>query len=47
MSLKLKIMIRAVKIRMHQGEMLAEIIGSYPNLTETEKKIIRENVTGS
>ncbi len=42
MSLKMKIMLRAVKIRMEQGEELEAILASYPKLTEAEKQQLRE-----
>lgn len=44
MSLKMKIMLRAVKIRMEQGEELEAILASYPKLTEAEKQQLREAV---
>ena len=41
MSLKLKIMLKAVKIRMEKGEELEAILQSYPKLTEEEKNQLR------
>ena len=40
MSLKLRIMARAVKIRMRNGEKLEAILAGYSKLTEEEKKMI-------
>ena len=36
MKLKLRIMLRAIKIRFADGEQLDDIITSYPNLTKDE-----------
>lgn len=44
MSLKLKIMMKAVKIRMEKGEELEAILASYPRLTEEEKAQLRSAV---
>lgn len=41
MSTKLKIIARAIDIRLKKGEDLEEIIASYPNLTEEEKTTLR------
>ena len=41
MTLKLRIMCKAVRIRMEEGEPLEEILLSYPRLTEEEKEQIR------
>ncbi len=44
MSLKIRIMVKAVKIRMDRGESLEEILGSYPRLTEDEKATISREI---
>lgn len=36
-ALKLKIMVRACRIRLESGETLDEILESYPALTEADK----------
>ena len=41
----LKIMIRAVKIRLERGEKLEAILDSYPKLSETEKVMVREKIS--
>ena len=40
MSLKMKIMTRAVKIRMGNGEKMETILAGYPRLSEKEKEVI-------
>ena len=44
MSIKLRVMCRAVKIRMANGEDLESILATYPKLTDEEKQIIRKEV---
>lgn len=44
MSLKMKIMLRAVEIRMKNGEEIEAILASYPKLTTTEKSEIRKEI---
>lgn len=44
MSLKIRIMVKAVKIRMDAGEGLEEILASYPKLTEGEKVAISQAI---
>lgn len=44
MTLKLKIMCRAVRIRMENGETLEEILLSYPRLTAEEKRVIEKEM---
>lgn len=44
MNLKLKIMLKAVKIRMEKGEELEAILQSYPKLTEEEKEALRKEL---
>lgn len=44
MTLKLTIMLKAVKIRMEQGEALEDILASYPKLSSAEKQEIRQAV---
>ena len=46
MSLKLKIIAKAVIIRMNNGEDLEDILLSYPALEEGEKTELREYVKG-
>ncbi len=38
------IMIRAIRVRMKQGEMLENILDSYPKLSEAEKEELRKAV---
>lgn len=45
-SVLLQIMIRAVKIRLSEGEELESILGSYPKLTDEDKEKIREALNG-
>ena len=47
MSLKIKIMLRAVKIRMEKGEELEAVLQSYPKLTDPEKEELRNAVLQS
>lgn len=44
MDLKLKIIYRAVKIRLANGEELNSILASYTKLTQEEIKIIKNNL---
>ncbi len=44
MSLKIKIMVKAVKIRMAGGEDLGAILESYPKLTHEEKEDISREI---
>ncbi len=44
MSLKMKIMLRAVRIRMGAGEDLETILAAYPRLTGEEKELLRREV---
>lgn len=44
MTLKVKIMLKAVKIRMEQGENIEEILASYPRLSSAEKDEIRSYI---
>ncbi len=44
MSLKIKIMVKAVKIRMDHGENLEGILTSYPRLTAEEKATISREI---
>ena len=44
MPIKIKIMLRAVRIRTEAGEDLEAVLASYPRLTEPEKQQIREAV---
>ena len=44
MTLKLRIMTRAVLTRMAHGEILDAILDSYPRLTEEEKQQLRNAV---
>ena len=41
--IKLKIMIRAVKIRLSYGEPIDNILSIYPKLTKEEAQIIKDN----
>lgn len=41
MDIKLKIIARAVSIRINKGEELDAILSSYPNLNEEEKATLR------
>lgn len=43
-SLKLKIIEKAIKIKIHRGENLEAILNSYRNLTEEETEVIRKNI---
>ena len=43
-AMQLKIVLRAVKIRMAAGEELEDILASYTKLTEEDIKFIRENI---
>ena len=43
-AMQLKIVLRAVKIRMAAGEELEDILASYTKLTEEDIKFIRENL---
>lgn len=45
MTIKMKIMLRAVQIRLGGGEELETILGSYPKLSEEEKALIRAEVS--
>lgn len=42
---KMKIMIRAVQIRMNNGEELKDILDSYAKLTDEDKGAIRKAVS--
>lgn len=42
MSPKLRLIAKAVEIRLDQGESLDDILNSYPRLTEKEKKEIKK-----
>lgn len=42
--LKLKIIEKAIKIKLNRGENLEDILKSYKNLSEEEKNIIRKNI---
>ena len=42
--MQLKIVLRAVKIRMAAGEELEDILASYTKLTEEDIKFIRDNI---
>ena len=42
MSIKTKIMMRAVKIRTEAGEDLEAVLASYPRLSDSDKQLIRE-----
>lgn len=42
MSCKLRIILRAVEIRLERGEALEEILASYPKLTPEELAQIRQ-----
>ena len=44
MNIKLRIMLRAVQIRMKNGEKPESILRSYPRLTDEEKEILRNAV---
>ena len=41
MSLKLRIMLRAVQIRLERGEVLEEVLSGWPALTEEERAALR------
>lgn len=41
MTAKLRIILRAVQIRLNNGEELDEILATYPNLTQDEIKEIK------
>ena len=41
-QLKLRIMIRAFRIRLGRGEAFEDVVGSYPTLTGAEIEAIRE-----
>ena len=43
-AMQLKIVLRAVKIRMAAGEELEDILASYTKLTEEDIKFIRDNI---
>ena len=44
MTLRLKIMTNAVRIRVSHGEDLEAVLASYPRLTAEEQKQIRQEV---
>ena len=44
MSLKLKIILKAVQIRLDRGEELDEILDSYKNLTDEEKSELKNAI---
>ena len=43
-AMQLKIVLRAVKIRMAAGEELEDILASYTKLTEEDIKFIKDNI---
>ena len=43
-AIQLKIILRAVKIRMAAGEELEDILASYTKLTEEDIKFIKDNI---
>lgn len=43
-GLKLKIIEKAIEIKINRGENLEDILNSYKNLTEEEKEVIRKNI---
>lgn len=45
-ELQLKIIIRAVRIRLANGENIETILDSYPKLTAAERVMIEETVKG-
>lgn len=45
-GIKLKIMVKACKIRMEAGEDLEDILASYPALSEEDKEQIRQQING-
>ena len=45
-AVKLKIMVKACKLRMAVGEDLEDILASYPALTEQDKEQIRQQING-
>ena len=44
MSLKMRIMVRAVQTRLNNGEELEAVLASYPRLTNEERELIRNHV---
>lgn len=45
MSIKLRIMLRAMRLRMSAGETAEEILNSYPRLSEAEKEVLRKEAS--
>lgn len=43
-ELKKKLFVNAVNIRLRNGELLEDIMASYPNLTPEEKEIIIQEI---
>lgn len=46
MTLALKLLLRVVKRRIAADEALETVLEDYPKLTEAEKALIREELTG-
>lgn len=46
MTLALKLLLRVVKRRVAADEALETVLEDYPKLTEAEKALIREKLTG-
>ncbi len=44
-ELRLQLMVKAVRIRLKNGEELEDILAGYSKLTEEDKKAIRKQVT--
>ena len=44
MTFKLKIMYRAIKIRLQNGELIEDIMLSYPKLSKSEKQILLDEL---
>ncbi len=46
-DIQLRILMRAIKIRMSRGEAIDDILASYPRLTDSEKSVIKQTIVGA
>ena len=46
LNVKLRIMLRAIRLRLERGEELDAILTSYPRLSESEKETLRRAASG-
>ena len=44
LNLKLRIMYRAIRVRLENGETITEIMETYPKLTEKEKQMLLDEL---